>query len=105
MRGLRDTNMGSRASVSSRVGATNAEEASNERGSLRGVRRQDSFSVAQKTENRMTPRKLPAAVSLGRRGGKAGTGKSQVRGTPEYYRALQAKSTAAKKRRKKENGR
>ena len=43
------------------------------------------------------PRKLPAAVSLGKRGGKAGTGKAKRRGDAEYYRKLQAAAVAARK--------
>lgn len=39
----------------------------------------------------MTPK------TMGRKGGKAGRGKSKRRGTSAYYKALQAKSAAAKK--------
>lgn len=46
----------------------------------------------------MSAKKNPAAVALGRLGGKA-TGKRKARGDAQYYRDLQAKS--AEKRRKK----
>lgn len=41
--------------------------------------------------------KSPAAVSLGRRGGKAGTGKAKVRGDSDYYKRISAKAAAARK--------
>lgn len=41
--------------------------------------------------------KVAAAVSLGRRGGKAGRGKSKRRGSSAYYRALALKSAAARR--------
>lgn len=44
----------------------------------------------------MTEKKNPAAVALGKLGGKAGRGASQRR-TPEHYRAIQKKSVAARK--------
>ena len=47
--------------------------------------------------------KDPAAVALGTRGGKAGTGKSKVRGDKSYYKRiskLAAKARKAKKERK-----
>jgi hypothetical protein len=48
----------------------------------------------------MSQKKDPAAVSLGRRGGKAGTGESKVRGDADYYKRISAKAakTRAKKR-------
>ena len=45
-------------------------------------------------------KKDPAAVSLGRRGGKAGTGSSKVRGDADYYRKISKKAAAARKRKK-----
>ena len=36
----------------------------------------------------MNPVKNPHAVALGRKGGKAGTGKSKRRGSSDYYRQM-----------------
>jgi protein-arginine kinase activator protein McsA len=45
----------------------------------------------------MSQKKDPAAVSLGRRGGKAGTGDSKVRGDAAYYKRISKKAAAARK--------
>ena len=42
--------------------------------------------------------KDPAAVSLGTRGGKAGTGKAKVRGDSDYYKRISKKAAKARKR-------
>jgi len=41
--------------------------------------------------------KNPAAVSLGRLGGKAGKGESKKRGDAEYYRSISQKAAKARK--------
>jgi len=41
--------------------------------------------------------KDPAAVALGRRGGKAGTGKSKVRGSRAYYQELSRRGIKARR--------
>ena len=45
----------------------------------------------------MTQNKNPAAVSLGRLGGKAGKGESKKRGDSEYYRTISQKAAKARK--------
>ena len=42
-------------------------------------------------------RQRSAAVSLGSRGGKAGTGKSKIRGDREYYRTISRLASKARK--------
>lgn len=49
--------------------------------------------------------KDPAAVALGRRGGKAGTGKSKVRGGPEYYREISQIGVQKRKEKAREKAR
>jgi len=48
----------------------------------------------------MSQSKNPAAVSLGRLGGKAGTGASKRR-DPEHYRTISLKAAAARRKKAK----
>lgn len=43
------------------------------------------------------PSKNPAAVSLGRLGGKGGKGKSKIRGDADYYKRISKKAAKARK--------
>jgi hypothetical protein len=49
----------------------------------------------------MNPPKNPHAVALGRKGGKAGTGKAKRRGNSDYYRQMAISREAAKKLKQK----